>query len=474
MIRLMSTCQIWAPAMLVAIIGLFSPLAVAQPDPSFSQPYTFGVGGKLPGRCYPDPRQPWGVAIGDLMGTGQDSPPDCWPEVVVVNHYEGSLSVFRNMQTWSNPYLGLELAYPPLELVLPAGCGSLKLTRVVLADLDRDFDLDIIVTLFSATAVYPGGIFVLWNEGNGQFDAEDAKFLALGTSGDEGWGIAVHDFDEVNQGSGALLPDIAVSARRLGYPALYLFHQTSPRQFSIELIGVRTDLPGSAATDVVAVRLRSGIPMTRRDLVLSVENEPAIWPVFNEFGILQSQPPQTSVAGSFSLSAGRFRGGAMRDIAIASALTRNGYLHKNVGNGTISLNPAGVSATNNALADCFADVLNSDSYADLAVACPYFEVGEPYGGVAVLVGKGGGIGSTPGFRTGAVRYTIEDEDAYPLVVKTGDLNHDSKNDMVVSLHGADQIAVFLGQQVNLLAPCGTEGFSGIGEEDGYYGEPEKE
>ncbi len=74
------------------------------------------------------------LAVGDLDGDGK-------PDLVVVNYGDGTIGIYRNLST--NGTLATASFAPPV--VLPIAAGANNVGRVVLADLDGDGRLDILV-----------------------------------------------------------------------------------------------------------------------------------------------------------------------------------------------------------------------------------------------------------------------------------------------------------------------------------------
>jgi hypothetical protein len=377
--------------------------------------------------------------------------------VVVGNLHDGSITVFRNTQDWSPETDGLAYAFTvPLRPVVGGACGSVELFRVEVVDIDLDGQLDIIGAVQDAK-IWGSSAWILWNQGNGQFDTNHLKILAPAQTGPV-WAVTVYNLDAL-----ANLPEVMLSGRRRaltsdpGLPVVAVYRQTSPRQFvsTPQWLEPPNSVSSAVATDVLPVRLRGGdMPLEARDLVAPLGTHAATFRILNNLwqqgGILDPKSLDSALPFAVvSLAGGKFRSGALRDVVFINTLDRVAYLYQNVGDGTLTL-ASTLSASNAAVGEITADVLSDDQWSDVAVACPYFEVGDANGGAAVLVGKGDGT-----FRANPVRFGINEPNGHPLVVKTRDLNRDFKNDMVVSLHAADKIAVFLGQDTNLLGdPCG--------------------
>jgi hypothetical protein len=94
-----------------------------------------------------DAVEPWNLAIGDLTGDGL-------PEILSANRYGPHLAVFRNLGegAFEEPPRIIETSEAPYD--------------VDVGDLDRDGDLDAVVTC----NFDPGEVLLLYNDGTGNFD----------------------------------------------------------------------------------------------------------------------------------------------------------------------------------------------------------------------------------------------------------------------------------------------------------------
>jgi hypothetical protein len=151
MMRLIFLFLALAPA--IASAGDKFPDVVATDLDSLQVFRGDGAGGFLEpiGLYIADAVEPWSVAIGDLTGDGL-------PEIVSANRYGPHLAIFRN--------LGEGAFEQPPKIIPTSEVETEYPYDVDLGDLDRDGDLDIVVTC----NYDPGIVLLLFNDGAGNFD----------------------------------------------------------------------------------------------------------------------------------------------------------------------------------------------------------------------------------------------------------------------------------------------------------------
>ena len=147
-------------------------------------------------------------------------------------------------------------------------------------------------------------------------------------------------------------------------------------------------------------------------------------------GTLGTQSTVSSGSSPYSIAAGKFNADSNFDLAVTNTSANTVSILLGNGNGTFGSPtplPVGLSPISIATGD-----FNGDTKADLAVANfgGFFT-----GSVSLLLGNGSG-GFTSG---GQIRTRTQ-----PSFVAVGDLNNDTKLDLVVASFGSDSVSTFLG------------------------------
>ena len=212
-------------------VGGLSAYANAPFLPTFFSSGTFTNTSLGPQIVLPAGSGPNKVVIADLDGDGK-------PDLIVGNDYGNTISLYRNIST--NGFLTSASFAPPVTLTTPS--GSYSPFGLVVADVDGDGKLDIIISDFSQplVSVYrntctPGNL-----SSNGFPTRVD---FATGAGPQ---GVEVRDLD----GDGK--PDLLVA--NTGDGTVSIFRNTSVMgSLSTDSFAPRVDLPTGAGCDHVAV-----------------------------------------------------------------------------------------------------------------------------------------------------------------------------------------------------------------------------
>lgn len=149
--------------------------------PKFKNPVVFDVG-----------PYPYGLASGDIGGVNTEGP-DGYPDLAVVNGNmdvpnnglpggDGTVTIFMNTGDWTPPGDGLVLSQTVFI------CVDCVPAEVEFADMDNDFDLDLVVSAAAGSTGH--GIYVAMNDGTGQFGTAVRYATQLAVRG-----LVVADFD---------------------------------------------------------------------------------------------------------------------------------------------------------------------------------------------------------------------------------------------------------------------------------------
>lgn len=369
---------------------------------------------------------PYGLDVGFLLGG------DGYPDVVVANNGDSSVSVLQNLgvDPLTDEWLGFGT---PVRYSV-----ARKPYDVELADLDGDGDLDVVVTLPPPTPQQSGQISILRNNGGGTFTVESP--ITVNSTFVQGLTIA--DFDNDGQLDIALAGDKGPEGDY--YPQTEILFGPSPYSSRVEL-----PVPGienASGYEIVQGYFRKATPGPV-DLAMSIYGANVVFVALND-GNRNFSTHTVEGISSNGLASGQFRSGiAFHDLVTPTdELVTPGNVRVYWGalNGQFQIQPTvyelGVGELG--LRDSYGvatGLIDGGTKIDIVVACQHGNT-FPHGGVAIFRGIGDGTFLEP-------PYNFEvDEPGFtpkPCFVKVADLNDDGLSDIVTSNTESHRVGVLI-------------------------------
>ena len=342
---------------------------------------------------------PYSVAVGDI---NHDNLLD-----IVASDFNGRVITFLGR--------GKGTFFGPGVITLATSNVALGTFAIVLADLNSDNYLDIVVTNSEATS-----ITILLLQANGNIELINCF---TGNSSGPLY-IIVNDFNNDN------ISDIAATDfnRNLVF-IMYgngsgIFDGTNPsRKYST---GAGSLPYAFAATDLHSNKKLEFV------VALSGPGDIAILTEYNAAAFANQTIYSTgSPLQPFSLAVGDFNNDKHTDIVVANSGTGNLGIHFGFGNGTFGMEMMYLIGTDSHPQYVITIDINNDNKLDIV------SVNSKNNSISIIMGDGNG--------TFAAQLMLPTTDALnPYAVASGDLNNDTWLDLIVVNEGSDSIGVFFG------------------------------
>jgi hypothetical protein len=342
------------------------------------------------------------VAAGGFTGNG-------WPDLVVANFKDNTLSVFLNAQ--NNP----SAASFGKPTVLPTGAGP---TSVKVGDFNGDGNLDIAVTYsncgqmsLQTPCFAPGFVAIFYGNGKGAFLAPLQYAVGSGVAA-----LAADNF----LGNG--LTDLVV-ANSTDNTVTVLMGQKQG------VYTVRSDYQNGSVTNALAVVMADFNKDGIQDLAVADHdtNTVSIY-LGNSDGTFKTPVTYATGTGPSALAVADFNRDGNPDLAVAN--TTNGTVSVLLGNGDGTFQTQKTTATGAGPLALVAGDFNNDGNPDLATANSLDNT------LSILLGNGDGTFKAPATITVG---------ANPDSVTAGDFNKDGNLDLAVANQGSNNLMVLLGK-----------------------------
>lgn len=453
--------------------GYLSSASATPPNPVFYEPVVF-QSAKVNGNWVTD-SHPVGIAVVDVTTASGGGSVDGWKDILIANGNPGipdghkSVTIYRNATNWDAPSSSVFVWHATYELSgygVPWDIGA--------ADMDGGGKPDLVVAMIGDTGIHDQYILVLNNLGNGSWDYQNPIIVTFPSANDP-WNLGLADLNYTPESRKDIA--IATAKRRTQVaidPAIGIGLQQSNGTISVQPLLVPDTTVGGVGMAIVAAKLKSGGSTARRDLLLGMDGTTGfIGKALNETSGWSLSKFGTRTAAPTSVVAGRFRNSvSYNDAVIVPPSGNQAYYLTNDGSGNFSESAAAIQ-WNIGTVSYGADAgdVNSDGWADFAVACQYGHFPDSPsadGGVELLLSKG-----DKSFESQSVTAwkNPPTNELKPCFVRIADLNQDTCLDLVVSLTEADRISIIVTEKVmadnnQLYVACGeAQGLIGGGGDD---------
>jgi hypothetical protein len=342
---------------------------------------------------------PYSVAVGDI---NHDNLLD-----IVASDFNGNVIIFFGR--------GKGIFIEVSVIHLPASAAFLGTFSIVLADLNRDNNLDI-----AATNLQGDSITVYLGQGNGIFPQVSNYFTG---SGSGPLYIIVNDFNNDN------ISDIAATDFIGNQVIIFygigngIFENSSLRQYptgagSLPYAFTAADLDNNKKLEFIVALSGPG------DIAVLTEYHAA---AFTYQTIYSTGSPLQP----FSLAVGDFNNDKHADIVVANSGTGNLDILFGFGNGTFGMEMMYLIGTDSHPQYVITIDINNDNKLDIV------SVNSKNNSISVIMGHGNG--------TFAAQLMLPTTDALnPYAVASDDLNNDTWLDLIVANEGSDSIGIYFG------------------------------